>query len=35
MSALDAHFAVSQLLGHEWADMTNIYLASVKGRHKQ
>ena len=26
MSALDAHFAVSQLSGHEWADMTNIYL---------
>ncbi|SCI41159.1 Uncharacterised protein [uncultured Blautia sp.] len=30
MSALDAHFAVSQLSGHEWADMTNIYLASVR-----
>ena len=30
MSALDAHFAVSRLLGHERADVTNIYLASVK-----
>ena len=29
MSALDAHFAVSRLLGHERADVTNIYLASV------
>ena len=27
---LDAHFAVSRLLGHERADVTNIYLASVK-----
>ena len=31
MSELDAHFAVSRLLGHERADVTNIYLASVKG----
>ena len=30
MSALDAHFTVSRLLGHERADVTNIYLASVK-----
>ena len=29
MSALDAHFAVSRLLGHERADVTNIYLASL------
>lgn len=29
MSELDAHFAVSRLLGHERADVTNIYLASV------
>ena len=29
-SALDAHLAVSRLLGHERADVTNIYLASVK-----
>ena len=28
-SALDAHFAVSRLLGHERADVTNIYLASL------
>ena len=36
-SALGAHFAVSRLLGHERADVTNIYLASVrKGeRHEQ
>lgn len=27
---LDAHFAVSRLLGHERPDVTNIYLASVK-----
>lgn len=34
MSALGAHFAVSQLLGHERADVTNIYLASLpKGEH--
>jgi integrase len=31
MSGLDAHFAVSRLLGHERADVTNIYLASVRG----
>ena len=30
MSAIDAHFAVSRLLGHERADVTNIYLASVR-----
>lgn len=30
MSELDAHFAVSRLLGHERADVTNIYLASLK-----
>lgn len=30
MPELDAHFAVSRLLGHEQADMTNIYLASAK-----
>ena len=30
MSELDAHFAVSRLLGHERADVTNIYLVSVK-----
>ena len=28
-SALDAHFAVSRLLGHERADVSNIYLASL------
>lgn len=28
-SALDAHFEVSRLLGHERADVTNIYLASL------
>ena len=34
MGELDAHFAVSRLLGHERADVTNIYLASVKkGAH--
>ncbi len=35
MSSLDAHFAVSRLLGHERADVTNIYLASLpkEGRH--
>lgn len=30
MSELDAHYAVSRLLGHERADVTNIYLASLK-----
>ena len=38
MDALDAHFAVSRLLGHERPDVTNIDLASVpKGgeRHEQ
>ena len=29
-SALDAHFEVSRLLGHERPDVTNIYLASVR-----
>ena len=33
-SALDAHFAVSRLLGHERADVTNIYLASVRKGEK-
>ena len=32
--ALDAHFAVSRLLGHERADVTNIYLASVRKGEK-
>jgi len=30
MGALDAHCEVSRLLGHERADVTDIYLASVK-----
>lgn len=30
MSELDAHFAVSRLLGHERPDVTKIYLASVR-----
>jgi integrase len=30
MGELDAHFAVSRLLGHERADVTNIYLVSVR-----
>lgn len=30
VSELDAHLTVSKLLGHERADVTNIYLASVK-----
>ena len=33
-SALDAHFEVSRLLGHERADVTNIYLASVRKGEK-
>ncbi|MBR3570844.1 MAG: site-specific integrase [Oscillibacter sp.] len=35
MGSLDAHFAVSRLLGHERPDVTDIYLTSVKekGRH--
>lgn len=35
MGNLDAHFAVSRLLGHERADVTDIYLASLpkEGRH--
>ena len=31
MTPLDAHFTVSRLLGHERPDVTDIYLASVKG----
>ena len=34
MGDLDAHFTVSRLLGHERADVTNIYLASVKGGNR-
>ena len=30
ISALDAHLTVSQLSGHERADVTNIYLVSIK-----
>lgn len=30
ISERDAHFAVSRLLGHERADVTDIYLASIK-----
>ena len=30
MGELDAHFAVSRLLGHKRADVTNIYLSSVR-----
>ena len=30
-SELDAHLTVSKLLGHKRADITNIYLASMKG----
>ena len=30
ISELDAQLTVSQLLGHERADVTNIYLASIK-----
>lgn len=33
-SALDAHFEVSRLLGHERADVTDIYLASIKGGNR-
>ena len=32
MSPIDAHYAVSRLLGHERADVTDIYLASVRKR---
>lgn len=37
MGSLDAHFAVSRLLGHERADVTDIYLASLpkEGRHRK
>ena len=31
MTPLDVHFTVSHLLGHERPDVTDIYLASVKG----
>ena len=31
ITPLDAHFTVSRLLGHERPDVTDIYLASVKG----
>ena len=31
-NALDAHFEVSRLLGHERADVTNIYLASLPAK---
>ena len=34
ISALDAHFEVSRLLGHERADVTDIYLASVGKERK-
>ena len=34
MGDLDAHFMVSRLLGHERADVTNIYLASIKGGNR-
>ena len=30
ISELDAHLTVSKLLGHERAEVTNIYLASIK-----
>ena len=30
--ALDAHFTVSRLLGHERADVTNVYLASLSAK---
>ena len=30
ISELDAHLTVSRLLGHERADVTNIYLAAIK-----
>ena len=29
IGSLDAHFAVSRLLGHERADVTDIYLSSL------
>ena len=34
VSELDAHLTVSKLLGHERADVTNIYLASVKQKEE-
>ena len=30
LSELDAHLTVSRLLGHERADVTNIYLSSIE-----
>lgn len=33
-SSLDAHFEVSRLLGHERADVTDIYLASLRKEAK-
>ena len=33
MGALDAHFTVSRLLGHERADVTNVYLASLSTKN--
>ena len=30
ISELDAHLTVSRLLGHERADVTNIYLSSIE-----
>ena len=30
--ALDAHFTVSRLLGHERVDVTNVYLASLSAK---
>ena len=34
-SELDAHLTVSRLLGHERADVTNIYLASLNKRMEE
>ena len=34
-SPLDAHFAVSRLLGHERPDVTNVYLASMKEEYHE
>ena len=33
MGALDAHFTVSRLLGHERTDVTNVYLASLSTKN--
>lgn len=35
MSALNAHFVVSRLLGHERADVTDIYLSSTRKNEKE